>query len=88
MVNIQGDCAYFKVYRLKDIKSIIDIFSLHSLNTKKYLDFIDFNKAYQLYTGTKKKSPELTNRLIDIKSGMNTSRTEFKRNKDFKITPY
>jgi hypothetical protein len=80
--------AIFKVIRLKDIQIIIDIFSINPLNTKKHLNFLDFKKAYELYINSDKKSLELVNLIDGLKSGMNRSRTDFKRNNDFKITPY
>ena len=87
-VKTSGKTALFKVIRIKDIKVIIDIFSSNPLNTTKYLNFQDFKKAYELYINADQKSIELINQLDNIKHGMNKSRTDFKRNNEFKITPY
>jgi hypothetical protein len=73
---------------MKDIQVIVDILSLYPLNTTKHLNFMDFKKAYELYINSDKKSVELIDVIDNIKSGMNKSRIDFKRNNDFKITPY
>ena len=87
-VKTYSKTALFKVIRIKDIQVIIDIFSSNPLNTTKHLNFLDFKKAYELYINSDKKSLELINHIDNIKSGMNKSRIDFKRNNDFKITPY
>lgn len=80
--------ALYKIIRIKDIQVIIDIFESNPLNTTKHLNFLDFKKAYELYTKSDQKSLELINLIDNIKSGMNKSRIDFKKNNDFKITPY
>jgi len=47
--------ASFIVSNLMDVKVLIDIFSKYTLNTSKYLNYLDFKKAFELYTGSKKK---------------------------------
>jgi hypothetical protein len=86
--SLDGKTALFKVIRIKDIQVIIDIFSSNPLNTTKNLNFQDFKKAYELYINADQKSIELINQIDNIKLGMNKSRTEFKINNEFKITPY
>jgi hypothetical protein len=87
-VKTYNKTALFKVIRIKDIQVIIDIFSFNPLNTTKHLNFMDFKKAYELYINSDKKSIELINLIDNIKSLMNNSRIDFKRNNEFKITPY
>jgi len=88
IVNTYRNTALYKVIRIKDIQVIIDIFESNPLNTIKYLNFLDFKKAYELYTTSDEKSIELINLIDNIKGGMNKLRINFKRNNDFKITPY
>ena len=87
-VKTYRNTALYKIIRIKDIQVIIDIFESNPLNTTKHLNFLDFKKAYELYTKSDQKSLELINLLDNIKSGMNKSRIDFKKNNDFKITPY
>ena len=37
-----------------ELKLLIDIFSKYDLNTTKYLNFLSFRKAFELYTNSKK----------------------------------
>ena len=39
--------------RLKDIAKIIDIFHQYPQESTKWLNFLDFAKAYKLYTNNK-----------------------------------
>lgn len=71
--------SYFIVKNKKDVKTIIDIFTQYPLKTHKNLNFLDFKKAFHLYTET----IDLGNRIEQlkeietIKAGMNTLRSEF-----------
>ena len=53
-------CVYFAekssfvVFKQKDLKELIKIFSNYTLNSTKYLNFIAFKKAFELYTSKKK----------------------------------
>ena len=52
--------AVFTIRVQKDIVKIINILSKNPLNTKKkYLDFSDFKRAFELYTNCKEKTSEL-----------------------------
>jgi hypothetical protein len=44
-----GDSSHFVVEKLAEIQIIISIFGNFTLNTTKYLNFIDFSKCYALY---------------------------------------
>lgn len=58
-VTFYRNMAYFRVGRREEIKIIIDIFSNAPHNTTKQLNFLDFKKAFELYTGTEKKKVSL-----------------------------
>lgn len=79
----------FTVTRLKDIAKIIDIFYQYPLQSTKWLNFLDFAKAYRLYTNQPKNS-KLIEEILNIKNGMNQKRSDFTIPKDkaINITPY
>lgn len=81
--------ASFTVTRLKDIAKIIDIFYEYPLQGIKWLNFLDFSKAYKLYNNQSKNSL-LIAEIIKIKDGMNRKRSDFSmpNNKEINITPY
>ena len=72
------------------IGKLISIFDQYNLNTTKYLDFLDFKKAFNLYycrDGV--LTEELKYKIIKIKSGMNSNRTDFSMpSNHIKITSY
>jgi hypothetical protein len=74
-----GNSTSFIVKNLKEIGSIINIFTKYPLKTHKYLNFLDFSKAYLLYSESKIKTPELVEEILNIKSQMNSKRTNFER---------
>lgn len=80
----------FMISNLKDLQMIIDIFKNHPLNTTKYLNFIEFEKAYNLYINTSDKDDNLTKEVLRFKSNMNKERIEFTFPSGFKfnITNY
>jgi hypothetical protein len=81
--------AYLRVSKQGDIEKLIKIFDNYYLNTYKYLNFLDFKKAFELYTSNK-KTLELSQEIANIKSGMNTQRSvlELTKYREFRITPY
>lgn len=89
-VTSRGDSAYFTINRQKEIKALIDIFSNNPLNTTKRLNFLDFKKAFELYTNSNDKTPSLIQSIKEIIGGMNTLRSDSATPvfTDFKITPY
>ena len=46
---MKNSTCTFRVINMEDIKILIDIFSEYKLNTTKYLDFLDWKKAYNIY---------------------------------------
>jgi LAGLIDADG endonuclease len=89
-VKIYGNTARFTVTSQQDIAKIIDIFSKYPLNTIKLLNFLDFKRAFELYTSSNNKTKELIQEIANIKSGMNSQRTDFQMPEGHKprITPY
>ena len=90
----------FEVSKQKEIEKIIEIFSQNPLNTSKHLNFLEFKKAYSLYSNMldRKNSPNdyKSNRLkifeeiLLIKNSMNRKRTSFVMPSEhtIRITPY
>lgn len=87
-VRSYDNFASFTITRLKDIAKIIDIFYQYPLQGTKWLNFLDFAKAYKLYTN--QSNTELIAEILKIKSGMNRKRSDFTmpNNKEVNITPY
>ena len=87
-----GKKASFIVKNKKHVKVILDIFTKYPLKTHKYLNFLDFKKAFQLYTevSTAINNSELLKEIEIIKSGMNTLRSEFNTNfrEGYPVTSY
>lgn len=79
-VRISGskECV-FSVTDIKGITKLIMIFDKFNLNTTKYLDYLDFKKAFNLYINRTSLSDELINSLLDFKNSMNTNRIDFSR---------
>lgn len=81
----------FVVSDKEGIRKLISIFDKYNLNTTKYLDYLDFKEAFNLYNSRDGViTEELKDKLIELKSGMNTNRTNFNMplNHDIKITTY
>jgi hypothetical protein len=49
-VRIYKDECIFSVTDKKGIALLIDIFDKYNLNTSKYLDYLDFKKAFHFYS--------------------------------------
>jgi hypothetical protein len=87
-VTCLNNVVTFSVNNRNEIKTIIEIFTNHPLNTTKLLNFIDFKKAFELYENSN-KNPKLINEIFCIKAGMNKSRTDYTlANQEFQITPH
>lgn len=87
-VSTYGARSYFRVSSQKDIKNIIDIFSNSPLNTIKHLNFLDFKKAFELYTNTKEKTLQLKKEIDIVKGNMNSLRSDYELPKEYIITSY
>lgn len=76
-VYITGSAARFVVTNLKETPIIINIFSRYPLNTTKFLNFQDYKKAFEIYTSSKLKTPEIIDKVEKIRMGMNKLRRDF-----------
>jgi hypothetical protein len=66
--------------RIQDeIRVLMELFSKYPLNSTKHLNFLDFSKAFQLYmeNNSSEIRKELRPIIEEIKSGMNSQRTDF-----------
>lgn len=53
------------------------MFTKAPLNSIKYLEFLTFKEAFNLYTGTKTKDIQLKGHIESLKAKMNRSRTDY-----------
>jgi hypothetical protein len=78
MVRTYKDECKFIVTKCEDISKLISIFDLYNLNTSKYLDYLDFKKAFYIYNDREGLlTEEFKNKLLELKDGMNTKRKNF-----------
>ena len=89
-VRSSGNTVRFTVNTFKDIEKILDIFTKYPLNSTKFLNFLDFKKAFELYKSSRFKNEKVIQDINDIKKGINTKRVDFKLPLEFKpkITKY
>jgi len=89
-VFTRGNTCQYEVFDLKNIAKIIEIFTSHSLNTTKLLNFLNFKKAFELYMSSNRKSDEVVQEIANLKNSMNSLRTNFKMPNGYKprITSY
>jgi hypothetical protein len=79
-IVVYGHSCKFTVTHPKDINKLIAIFDEYNLNTTKYLDYLDFKKAFNLYKGRDKAIKDnktLMDQILELKKGMNKSRIHF-----------
>jgi hypothetical protein len=76
-VYFYKDSQIFVVTKKEDIILLISIFDKYTLNTTKYLDYLDFKKAFNLYHNKKYLTRELIAELLELKNSINTKRTSF-----------
>jgi hypothetical protein len=84
-VTIYESSAIFSITSQKEIQFIIELFTKYPLNSTKYLNFLDFKKAFELYINSKVKDPELVLEIDSIKNNMNSKRTTFEMPKSHQI---
>jgi hypothetical protein len=84
-ISEYGNSCKFRVMHKKDIEKLISIFDKYNLNTTKYLDYLDFKKAFQLYQNSTNNKKILIDKLVEIKNGMNVNRKDFTYPSDHKI---
>ena len=77
-ITLTKSKCIFVVNKQEELNKLISIFDKYNLNTTKYLDYIDFKKAFFLYYERDTLvTEELKNKIIAIKNGMNKSRSNF-----------
>jgi len=88
-IAVYGNSCKFTVIHRKDINILISIFDKYNLNTTKYLDYLDFKKAFHLYYACAEKNSlnkrTLIDQLFKLKTGMNKTRVNFNFPEDYKI---
>jgi len=89
-INESGEECKFSVTDKEGIEKLLNIFDEYKLNTTKYLDYLDFKEAFNLYHKRDGLlTEELKERIIELKSGMNLNRSIIDMPKDhIKITTY
>jgi hypothetical protein len=82
----QNECI-FNVAHKEEIKLLISIFDKYNFNTTKYLDYLDFKKAFHLYFNRDKalKAEAVKYEILDLKNKMNTNRVNFVRPENCKV---
>jgi len=76
-INREQDECKLAVSSMSDIRKLIAHFDKYKLNTTKYLDYVAFKEAHNLYFNRKVFSTELQTKLLELKNSMNTNRTDF-----------
>ena len=89
-VDTYGKFANFRVSKHQDLLILFEILDKFTLNSTKYLNYLDFKKAFELYMSSKSKLPSIIELISQIKNGMNSQRTDFSMPKShqLRITPY
>ncbi len=86
IVRTYKDECKFIVTKKEDIRKLISIFDSYNLNTTKYLDYLDFKKAFNIYNDREEfLTEELKNDILELKDSMNTKRKNFNMPNDHKI---
>lgn len=73
-----------------EILVILDIFTQHPLNTSKYLNYLAFKEAFEIYTsrGSWAVPSDLVEKVLVLKNSMNTYRTNFEMGShNIRVTP-
>lgn len=90
-VSKRSESEYkFSVTGKEGIRKLISIFDKYNLNTTKYLDYLDFKEAFNLYYNRDGVlTEELKGKIMKLKNGMNSDRTNFNMPSDhIKVTAY
>jgi hypothetical protein len=89
-VRIYKNECIFNITDKNGIEKLIQIFDKYNLNTTKYLDYIDFKKAFNLYNNRNKNlSLDLViENIFELKEKMNNSRVNYERSTEIRINKY
>ena len=87
-IDTSLNMASFRVGKLNELIFLLEIFEKFPLNSTKYLNYLDFKKGIKLYI--KSKSSSTIEIIYNLKSRMNTKRTDFTlpESHQLRITPY
>jgi hypothetical protein len=81
--------SIFNVTDKKGIEKLIQIFERYNLNTTKYLDYLDFKKAFIIYNKEQNLKIDLVkDAILEFKKNMNKNRVNFLRPTDIEINKY
>ncbi len=89
--NSKGDECKFVVTKMDELEQIILIFDKYNLNTSKYLNYIEWRKAFFLYRNREGLvNNNLVEEILYIKNNMNNNRVDFSYPLEHKIviTPF
>jgi hypothetical protein len=80
----------FNVTDKKGIEKLIQIFDKYNLNTTKYLDYLAFKKAFNIYNNKDKnqKIDTVKDAILELKESMNKKRVNFDRPDEIVINKY
>ncbi len=92
-IRINNNKCVFTVTNLEGTYLLISIFEKYNLNSTKYLDYLNYKKAFILYQerdkqlikSNVKEAESLGARLLELKNSMNTKRTNTILPTDHKI---
>src|SRR5437667_12397234 len=86
-VRIYKNECIFNVTDKEGIIQLVSIFDKYNLNTTKYLDYLDFKEAFNLYNNRDKNLMTETakDQVIKLKNKINTNRINFDRPKNYEI---
>lgn len=81
-VKGSGDVCVFTVTNKEGLYRLLSIFDKYNLNTTKYLDYLDFRKAFLLHHERdikeyNKDKNKIKDQIVELKNGMNSQRTFF-----------
>lgn len=89
-VRIYKNECIFNVTDMEGISQLVSIFDKYNLNTTKYLDYLDFKEAFNLYNNRDKNltAEMVKDQVLELKNKMNTNRVNFDRpeNSEIRIT--
>ena len=86
-VRIYKDECIFTITKQKEIAILISIFDKFNLNTSKYLDYLDFKRAFFIYFNRdlNLNLESIKDHILGLKNNMNTNRILFERPENSKI---
>lgn len=78
LINEKTSSCLFIINKHDDIRKLINIFTQYNLNTTKYLDYLDWKKAFNIYTNREGSVDSVFDEIVAIKGLMNNNnRTNF-----------